>query len=353
MKHSSSPTISVVIPCRNERTHIGSCISSLLEQVPVPGGFEVIVAEGMSGDGTREILNELSSTDHRITVVDNPQQTTACGMNRGIREARGRFIAIMGAHNRYARDYLHASLEVLQQTGADNVGGSMICEAKSELQQAIAAAHHSGFAVGGARWHDPHYEGPADTVFGGVYRREVFDRIGLFDETLIRNQDDELNLRLTRAGGKIWQSPKIVSWYSPRKSLSSLFRQYLQYGFWKVKVIRKHRLPASWRHLVPAAFILANIALMITAILTSSMGSQLSWRWSLSAWLGLLALYSAASLGAAFVSARRRSWRLLPMLPLVFAIFHFAYGFGFLAALATWPFERTIGSDQLFTATNH
>ena len=149
-------------------------------------------------------------------------------MNAGITASRGRFVAIAGAHNRYAPDYLRQSVAVLEETGADNVGGAMICEGRSRVQKAVAAAHHSRFGGGGARWHDPNYEGPADTVFGGVYRREVFDRIGLFDAELIRNQDDEFNLRLTRAQGRIWQSPRIRSWYSPRATLRSLFNQYLQ-----------------------------------------------------------------------------------------------------------------------------
>src|SRR5438552_1613745 len=201
--NGSLPAVSIVVPCRNEKGHIGTCIRSILAQEPPPGGFEVIVADGMSDDGTRDVLKRLAEEDPRLRVVDNPGRITPCGMNTGIREARGRYIAIMGAHNRYAPDYLCRSVEVLEGTGADDVGGAMVCEAESWLQQAIAAAHHSPFSVGGARWHNPDYEGPADTVFGGVYRREVFARIGFFDEELVRNQDDEFNLRLVRAGGKI------------------------------------------------------------------------------------------------------------------------------------------------------
>lgn len=228
---------------------------SILAQHRPPGDFEIIVADGMSEDGTAEILGRLAQENPRLRVIDNPSQTTPCGMNIGIREAQGDYIAIMGAHNRYAPDYLCESVKVLEETQADNVGGAMICEAKSWMQRTIAAAHHSSFSVGGARWHDPDYEGPADTVFGGVYNREVFDRIGLFDEEFVRNQDDEFNLRLTRSGGKIWQSPRIKSWYCPRGSLAALFWQYRQYGYWKVRVIQKHRTPASLRQLVPGGFV--------------------------------------------------------------------------------------------------
>src|SRR5262249_3984141 len=154
-----------------------------------------------------------------------------------------------------------------EETGGDNVGGSMMCLGQSRLQKAIAAAHHSPFAVGGARWHDTRYEGPADTVFGGVYRREGFDRIGFLCEELVRNQDDEFHLRLTRAGGKIWHSPRIKSWYCPRGSFKALFQQYAQYGYWKVRVMQKHKLPASMRHLVPGCFMLSLFVLSLTSFL--------------------------------------------------------------------------------------
>jgi succinoglycan biosynthesis protein ExoA len=227
----------------------------------------------------------------------------------------------MGAHSRYASDYLSASLRVSLATGADNVGGSMACRGETWLQQAIAVAHHSPFSVGGARWHDVSYEGPADTVFGGFYRREVFQRIGDFDESLLRNQDDELNLRLVLAGGKIWHSPAIRSSYCPRANLGALFRQYLQYGYWKVAVIKKHHRPASLRHLVPGSFVLSLAVLPLLAVFFGSL---------IFLWLALLAAYAAANLSASFVTAARSAWRFLPVLPLVFACYHFGYGIGFL-----------------------
>jgi hypothetical protein len=203
----------------------------------------------------------------------------------------------------------------------------MLCEAEGVWQQAIAAAHHSPFAVGGARWHNPQYEGPADTVYGGVYRREVFERIGLFDETLLRNQDDELNLRLQRAGGIIWQSPCIKSWYSPRRSLPALFQQYRQYGYWKVRVIQKHKLPASLRHVVPGGFVFTLLTLPMLS---------LWWAPAWWAWLGLVSLYSAGNITASVLTATRRGWHLLPLLPPVFVGYHVGYGLGFLRGV--WDF---------------
>jgi glycosyltransferase involved in cell wall biosynthesis len=314
------PAVSVVIPCRNERSHIEACVRSVLAQQPVTGDFEVIVVDGMSDDGTREILARLASDDARLRVVVNRARSTARGMNIGIQHARGEYIAIMGAHNHYAPDYLAASLKVSRATGADNVGGSMICRGETWIQQAIALAHHSPFSVGGARWHKVHYEGPADTVFGGFYRREVFARIGEFDESLLRNQDDELNLRLTLAGGKIWHSPAIRSTYCPRASLSALFHQYLQYGYWKVAVMKKHWGLASLRQIVPAAFVLALAILPLAALFYVPV---------IFLWLGLLAAYAIANLSAATIAAAQSGWRFLPVLPLVFAGYHFGYGIGF------------------------
>lgn len=321
---TAAPTASIVIPCRNESRHIETCVRSMLAQQPPDGGFEVIVADGMSDDGTREILQRLATEDRRLRVVDNPERVTPCGMNHGVAAARGRYVAIAGAHNRYAPDYVRQCIAVLEQTDADNVGGAVICEGRTRLQRAVAAAHHSAFGAGGARWHNIDYEGIADTVFGGMYRRDVFDRIGGFDPELIRNQDDEFNLRLTRAGGKIWQSPRVRSWYHPRETIGGLFQQYFQYGYWKVRVIRKHRLPASVRHLVPATFVLAVVILPLAAV---------AWPLAGAAWLALVTTYFTTTIIAAIHGARRFGWSLFWLMPLVFACYHVGYGLGFVVGV--------------------
>ena len=241
---NTPPAVSIIIPCRNEKDYIEACMRSILAQEPSPGGFEIIVADGMSNDGTRDVLKRLVGEDPRLRIIDNHDRIVSAGLNAAIRAAQGKVIIRMDAHTEYASDYIRQCLAVLQETGADNVGGPWVAKGKGFVSQAIMAAFQSPFAAGGARGHDPVYVGVVDTVYLGCWPREVFDRIGLFDEELIRNQDDEFNLRLLRAGGKIWQSPQVRSWYRPRESLRSLFRQYMQYGYWKVRVIQKHRMPA-------------------------------------------------------------------------------------------------------------
>jgi hypothetical protein len=170
-----------------------------------------------------------------------------------------------------------------------------------------------------------------DTVPYGCWRRELFDRIGHFDPGLVRNQDDEFNLRLIRAGGRIWQNPSILSWYTPRSSLRGVFRQYFQYGYWKVAVIHKHRIPASWRHLVPAVFVVANAAGLSFAVWSYGRGDGIGWMTGL--WLTGIALYCAANGAASLLAARRFGWDTLPWLPAAFAAFQVSYGLGFLCAL--------------------
>lgn len=319
----NQPAVSVVVPCRNERAHIELVVKSILAQETPPGGFEIIVVDGMSDDGTRAVLADLAQDENRLRVIDNAGRITPCGFNAAIRAARGRYIALLGAHATYAPDYLKTCFEVADSTGADNVGGAMSCTGETFLQKAIALAHHSPFSVGGARWHNVAYEGWADTVFGGFYERSVFERIGLFDETLVRNQDDEFNLRLTRAGGRIWHSPRIRSCYHPRASLAALFRQYLQYGYWKVRVIQKHGRPASLRHLIPAVFVVLLALLPAVALFYAPV---------LWLWFGTIGLYIASDLFAAALTARR-SWKFFPLLTVVFPMYHFGYGMGFVAGL--------------------
>lgn len=318
--------ITIVIPCRNEAACIAEALDSVLAQDFDGVDWEVIVADGMSDDGTRGILDAYAAREARIRVIDNPARTTPGGLNSAIRAARGEIILRMDAHTAYATDYVRRCLEALHATGAANVGGPARTKPRGYWGRAISAAYHSPVACGGARFHDPTYEGWADTVPYGCWRKSTLLEIGLFDESLVRNQDDELNLRLCRAGGRVWQSPSIVSWYQPRASLRRLFQQYFQYGFWKVAVIRKHRIPASPRHLVPAAFVAAAALGPVLALAFRSL-------WLLSAWAMGLGVYAVAILAASVEAARKHGWDLLPALPAVFAAYHFSYGSGFLMGL--------------------
>ena len=315
--------VTVVVAARNEEGFIEACVRSLLAQQEPAGGFEVIVAEGRSEDRTRTILDRLAQEDGRLRVVDNPRQIAPAAWNAAIRASRGRYIAIMGAHARYPADYLVECLEAAERLHADNVGGPAIAEGGAYLQRSNAASHHSPFSVGGASWHSLEYEGKARTVFGGFYRRDVFDRVGTFDEELVRDSDAEFNFRLELAGGTIWQSPRIHSWYSPRSSLRGLFRQYRQYGYWKVRIVRKHGRTPAVRQYVPAVFLIC-LALLAAAtlVIRSALVADV---------LGLaVASYVAVLLIASVTTAARYGWDLLPVLPVTFAAYHFGYGIGFL-----------------------
>jgi glycosyltransferase involved in cell wall biosynthesis len=317
--------ISIIVPCRNEKAHIEPFLASLLSQkLPAETELEVLIADGFSTDGTKEKLQEYAARHPWIQVLENPGRVVSTGLNRAIARASGDTIIRMDVHARYAEDYVEQCLAVLAETGADNVGGPAQTRARGYVQQAISAAYHSSFACGGARFHDINYEGEVDTVTFGCWRKDTFNKMGVFDEQLVRNQDDELNLRLTRMGGRIFQSPRIRCWYEPRASLRTLARQYSQYGYWKVRVIRKHRSPAALRHLVPAVFVGSILVLALASIFSTAA------RWSLGAVLGA---YVVANLAASVVICGWRRLCLFPVTPIVLAIYHFSYGLGFLGGL--------------------
>jgi len=313
--------LSVIIPCRNEVTRIASVLNCLLTQKMPEGGLEILVADGMSSDGTQDVVRQVAARDDRVRLLQNTRQFAASGLNLGIREARGRFIARIDAHSSYASDYLYECMAVLRSTGADNVGGPWIACGEGYISRAIAAAFQSPFAVGGARSHTAVYEGPVDSVYLGCWPKTTFEKYGDFDEDLVRNQDDEHNFRINRGGGTVWQSPRIRSWYSPRNSIKALFRQYYQYGYWKVRVIQKHGRPACVRHVVPGLF-LGGL------VVCSGVGFFLPVLWALGG-IALIAYIVGLSV-AAIDTARLNEWRLLPVLPLVFATYHMGFGIGFL-----------------------
>ena len=176
--NSPSPSVSIIVPCRNERDHIETCVRSILAQEPPSGDFEIIVADGISDDGTREILNRLAEEDSRLRIIDNPGRIVSTGLNAAIRIAKGKIIIRMDAHTEYAPDYVRQCVEVLQDSGADNVGGPWVAKGKGLMGQAIAAAFQSPFSAGGPCGHDPNYEGTLDTVYLGCWPRDVFNRIG-------------------------------------------------------------------------------------------------------------------------------------------------------------------------------
>ena len=329
--------VSVVVPCRNERGHIRAFLENLVAQERSGLECEFLIADGMSDDGTREILAEYAAKFPEIRVVDNPGRIVSTGLNAAIRAARGEIVVRMDVHARYAEDFLKSAVQVLEETGAENVGGAIRAEASDYWGKAVAAAFHAPYVCGGAATRKQDFEGPTDTVFPGCWRKATLERIGLFDEALVRNQDDELNYRLTKAGGVVWQSPRIRCWYEPRNSLRKLFWQYFQYGFWKVAVIRKHRLPARLRHVVPGLFVLVLAGLGAGWAATAAAG------WAATRWLGALlaaqaGVYGVAALAAAVVAARRAGWELMPGILAAIPCFHFGYGLGFLAGL--WHFGR-------------
>jgi succinoglycan biosynthesis protein ExoA len=333
--------VSVIVPCRNEVDHIDRFLDCLLRQkLPAGTELEVLLADGFSDDGTRARI-ERHQGRHPLRIIDNPKKIVSAGLNAAIREARGEVILRMDVHTIYAGDYIAECLRALEASGADNVGGPWIAAGSSYLSKAISLAFASRFVSGGGRAHDPGYEGCLDTVYLGCWRREAFDRYGLFDEELVRSQDNELNLRIQRGGGKIWQTPRIRSRYAPRGSLRQLFRQYVQYGYWKVRVIRKHRIPASVRQLVPGGF-LAWLLLLAAASPFSG------WAWQ--GLLGLLLIYGAASLAfsVALCGAPAR-WRYLPVMPAVFAAYQFGFGYGFLQGVADFVVLRK-AAGRRFTA---
>ena len=311
------------MPVRNEAQFIERSLRSVLRQDYESDRFEVIVADGMSNDGTGEIIRRLEA--HHVRVIDNPQQVAATGLNLAIREAKGDVVVRVDGHCEIAADYLRRCVTLLEKGSVECVGGPVETIGETYVARVIASAMSSNFGVGGAAFRvGTKAEKFVDTVAFPAYHRDILRSIGDFDEELVRNQDDEYNYRLRKLGGRILLSPEIHSQYYSRANLSSLGKQYFQYGFWKVRVMQKHPRQMRPRQLVPALFILGLVLLALASTFVTGAWTVLA---------GYLGVYALSTLVASLLSMQRADWTIVAFLPMTFATIHFAYGIGFIVGL--------------------
>jgi len=330
------PPVSVVMPVRNEEQHLAEAVRHVLGQ-DYPGPLELVLAVGPSADRTEQIARDLQAAEPRITVVANPSGKIAAALNLAVRTARHQVIARIDGHALFPPGYLRTAVAVLAETGAADVGGVMAAEGETPFQQAVAWGMTSKAGVGSAGWHTGGQAGPADSVYLGVYRREMIEQAGGWDEGMLRAEDWELNYRIRACGGLVWFTPELRVTYRPRASLRALGGQYFHYGRWRRVVVREHPETASFRYLAPpaaAALVATGLAAGLAGLAGIAAGAPAAVGW-LTAGLVIPVTYLA---GITAVSARL-SRGLQPgvraRLPLVLAVMHLCWGTGFLTSPRT------------------
>ncbi len=324
---SDYPGVSVVMPILNEERHLAAAVGRILAQ-DYPGELQVILSIGPSADRSHDIAAQLAEGDDRVEVVENPTGRTPSALNLGIAAARHEIIARVDGHGELTDGYLRRAVELLDQTGAANVGGVMDAQGRSAFERAVAYAYTSRLGIGGATFHlQDSPAGPAETVFLGVFRRSALLAAGGFDESLHRAQDWELNYRLRARGELIWFSPDLKVTYRPRSSPGALARQFFGTGKWRREVVRRHPDTAGLRYLAPPLTVSAigiGTAGGLVGLATHRAVLKAGWL----APLGYLLLIIGGSLTARGIDTRARAW-----LPLVLVVMHLSWGAGFLVGL--------------------
>lgn len=321
------PGVSVVMPVLNEEQHLGAAVAGVLAQ-EYAGELEVVLAVGPSRDRTRAIADAIAAEDPRVTVVDNPARRTPHALNLAIAAARHDVIVRVDGHGMLADGYVRRAVELLEETGAANVGGVMDAQGSTPFEEAVAAAYTTKLGLGGSAFHLAESQaGPAETVFLGVFRREALRAVGGFDETMHRAQDWELNHRLLVSGRLIWFSPELRVTYRPRSSVRALARQMYDTGKWRREVIRRYPDTANVRYLAPPVATLAIAVGTATGLVGSLTGSRLRLGWAAPGG------YAAVVLGGSAVTSRSMSDAARVRLPLVLAVTHLSWGAGFLVGL--------------------
>jgi succinoglycan biosynthesis protein ExoA len=310
----------------NEARHLRTAVRHVLGQ-SYPGQIELVIAVGPCTDGTAALVDDLVANDPRIRSVANPGGATPAGLNAALGVVRHDIVARVDGHSILPPDYLRVAVEVLERTGADNVGGIMAAEGTTVFEKAVARAMTSALGVGSARFHTGGEEGPADTVYLGVFRRSTLVSLGGYDEAFARAQDWELNYRIRRAGGLVYFSPRLQVSYRPRSTIRALARQYRDYGRWRRVVIRQHPESANSRYLTPPAAVLAIAGGLGLGLGGAAVGSPVF----TSALLAPVA-YLSAIVGGSLVTGRGLPPASLVRLPVAYAVMHLAWGWGFLTS---------------------
>ena len=319
------PLVTIIMPIRNEAAFIARSLGAVLAQNYPADKMEIIVIDGMSRDGTRNIVRHLQTNQPNLHLLDNSDQTVAPGLNIAVGMARGEIIVRVDGHCVIALDYVRRCVYYLSNEGVDAVGGPIETVGQTLVAQTIALAMSSSFGVGGSAFRTvANRTMLADTVAFPAYTRRILEQAGPFDEELVRNQDDEYNCRLRKLGAKILLAADIRSKYCSRISFRSLWRQYFQYGYWKVRVLQKHPQQMQPRQFAPLALVSALLVSTLLALV-----HPWGW-WSVTL---VLAAYTVSNLATSLWLARREGWAHLLRLPLVFAILHLSYGLGFLVGL--------------------
>ena len=309
--------ISVILPVLNEEKYLEDCVNSILSQNFI-GAIEVILAVGPSHDQTMKIANSLAARDSRVVVVESPTGKTAAGLNLAIAASRYSIIVRVDGHSQIPSDYCETAFQILNETGAVNVGGIMAAEGVSLFERAVARAMRSPLGVGASRFHTGGHAGESDTVYLGCFRKEALLAIGGFDERFTRAQDWELNFRLRESGGIVYFDPRLKVTYRPRSTVKALAKQYFEYGRWRRVVSRRHKGSINLRYLAPPFTVLSTAVSLIAGALLSPL-------------LFIPALvYMVFILGASTVIGETIGE--IVCLPIVLLTMHLSWGLGFLTS---------------------
>lgn len=324
---SRTPRVTIAIPMRDEERSLAVCLEAVLAQEYPADALEVLVVDGGSRDGSAAILERFRARDGRVRRLENPGGLVSTALNLAIAAATGEYLLRVDAHTLIAPDYVRCCVERLVESGADNVGGPMEPTGQTPIGRAVALAMRSRFGVGTARFRFARAVEEVDTVYLGAFPVDLFRRVGGFNPELARNQDYEMNFRIRRAGGRVLVDPVVRSTYLVRSDLGALWRQYFDYGFWKVEMLRRHPRSLRPRQLAAPAFVAGLGASLLASLAAAALPSVPSWLgWSFALAAGG---YAGAALVAASLAGRGAALATVARLPLVFATLHVAWGSGF------------------------